>query len=81
MAPHFYGTVFARKDQNTLIEQSQYSEKQCLQEKIELLSYVCVVINKEGGRQLLLAGIYLAFFWSSLTAGLAPSLFGLLHRP
>ena len=39
MAPHFYGTMFARKDQDTLIEQSQsildtlleqsqYSEKQ-----------------------------------------------------
>ena len=28
---------------DTLIEQSQYSEKQCS----KLLSYVCVVINKE----------------------------------
>ena len=51
-APRFYGTPFARKDQNilieqsgmdTLIEQSQHSEKQCS----KLLSYVCVVINKE----------------------------------
>ena len=38
MAAHFYGTRFARKDRDTLIEesgydtlieQSQYSEKQC----------------------------------------------------
>ena len=45
MAPHFYGTLFARKDRDTLIEKSQYSEKQCS----KLLSYVCVgvVINKE----------------------------------
>ena len=51
---HFFGTLFARKDRDTLIEQSgsghskvieqsQYSEKQCS----KLLSYVCVVINKE----------------------------------
>ena len=38
--PHFYGT---RKDRDTLIEQSQYSEKQYS----KLLSCACVVINKE----------------------------------
>ena len=52
MVPHFYGILFARKDRNTLIEQlgmdtlieqSQHPEKQCS----KLLSYVCVVINKE----------------------------------
>ena len=26
MPPHFYGTIFARKDRATLIEQPQYSE-------------------------------------------------------
>ena len=39
------GGTFMRHclQENTLIEQSQYSEKQCS----ELLSYVCVVINKK----------------------------------
>ena len=40
-------TMYASKeqdlDQDTLIEQSQYSEKQCS----KLLRYICVVINKE----------------------------------
>ena len=38
------GPMFARKDRDTLIEQSQYSEKQCSK---KLLSYACAVINKE----------------------------------
>ena len=49
MAPHFYGTLFARKDRDTLMEHSgsvysnravpaQYSEKQCS----KLLSYTYV---------------------------------------
>ena len=38
-----YSNRTVMQDLNTLIEQSQYSEKQCS----KLLSYVCVVINKK----------------------------------
>ena len=43
---HFYGTLFARKDQDTLIEQSGYgySNRAVTVFSSKLLSYVCVVI-------------------------------------
>ena len=61
---HFNGTMFERKGRDTLIEQSQYSEKQCS----KLLRYVCVVINKE--IQLVVGNycqqvVTFFFFWSS----------------
>ena len=50
--PHFFGTLFARKDRDTLIEQSGsgYSNRAVTvfrEECSKFLSYVCVVINKE----------------------------------